>query len=291
MAYPSIHRAQLRQEAEELEPLSPSSFRLLSILSRDDWDPDEVIEVASLDAGLTARLISMANSAAHAPEEPIATLDGAMLRLGAGTVLSVSVASAVRRRLEIPLPAYGLGEGEIWRHSVAASLAVEGLQSKTAVRFPTEAGTAALLHDFGKLVLSQHLDEEGHGLFVRAREAGLGVVQAELELLETTHAEVGGLIARAWSLPESLALAIECHHDPNLAPQGNPRQRSICDAVHLAEVIAGLGLDEEDAPEVDFDLSPATRDCLGRLGLAEDCVRELAPQVGTWLEELSAWYD
>lgn len=291
MAYPSIHRAQLRQEAEELEPLSPSSTRLLSILSREDWDPDEVIEVASLDAGLTARLISMANSAANAPEQSIATLDGAMMRLGAGTVLSVSVASAVRRRLEVPLPAYGLGEGEIWRHSVAASLAVEGLRARTSVRIPTESATAALLHDFGKLVLSQHLDEAGHGLFVRAREAGLGVIQSELELLETTHAEVGGLIARSWGLPETLALAIECHHDPGTVPKGNPRYVQVCDAVHLAEVISSVGLDDEDDPEPECAPSSATLAALERLGLPEGTIDELAPQVRTWLDELSAWYD
>ena len=39
-------------------------------------------------------------------------------------------------------------------------------------------------------------------------------LQAEMEILEVNHAELGGLIARHWGLPDIIALGVQYHHAP-----------------------------------------------------------------------------
>ena len=135
-----------------------------------------------------------------------------MIRLGASPVLALTLGMNVRRHLGDSLPQYGLSEGELWRHSVAASLAAELLTSTAAQRPPPEAATAALLHDVGKLVMARFLDRSCSTSCAARQKQGATRIDAEAEVLGIDHAELGGLIARSWALPESLV-------------RGNPRAR------------------------------------------------------------------
>ncbi|MCH7867810.1 MAG: HDOD domain-containing protein [Myxococcales bacterium] len=115
----------LIRESGELEPLPETAARLARIFSDEDWDIDQVVSGISLDPALTARLLRVANSAANSGAEPITTVERAAMRTGAGTILSLTVGTAVGACMKQPLPAYGAPAGSLWRHSVAAALAAE----------------------------------------------------------------------------------------------------------------------------------------------------------------------
>ena len=67
------------------------------------------------------------------------------------------------------MPEYGIDDGVLWRHSVAAALAAELERLSCTVKVPPEAFTAALLHDVGKLVLCRHMKPEVLELLARAQ--------------------------------------------------------------------------------------------------------------------------
>lgn len=230
--------------AGALTPPAPVAIRLTALVSRDDWDMADVVEIASHDPALTARLLRIANSAAYGGLEPLATVRDAVVRLGANQVAAVAVALGARPYLEQKLPALHAAEGLLWRHSVAASLAVEGMPLACGLRPPAEAFSAALLHDIGKVVLCRHLGDDAAQLLERAQqEGGLVSVRAESEILSVDHAELGALIAQAWKLPASLVEAIRLHHAVDQAPDA---LRDVCEAVYLADGVArtlvpGLG--------------------------------------------------
>ncbi len=72
----------------------------------------------------------------------------------------------------------------------------------------------ALLHDLGKLVLVHAYPgypQQVHG-DARTPEERL---QRERRELGVDHALVGGVIARRWGLPGSIAQVIESHHAPD----------------------------------------------------------------------------
>jgi HD-like signal output (HDOD) protein len=236
----------LTTAAEALEPLPASATRLAALVCKEAPEIDEVVDVVRFDQALTAALLASANSSWSASRSRITTVRDAVVRLGSGPVLSLAMGAVLRSRLHKALPEYGLGEGELWEHSVAASLAGELLTRRAPNHPPAETATAALLHDVGKLVMARFLDEPLLEAMQLAAEEGIGRRQAELDVLGVDHAELGGLIAQTWRLPPSLVRGIGYHHNPVLGGE------LICYAVHLCDVVAkvvGAGL--EDNPDLE----------------------------------------
>jgi HD-like signal output (HDOD) protein len=123
-------------------------------------DLNDVAEVVAFDQALTLRLLRAANSAALGGTERLSRAIDAVFRLGVARVLSLAVAGGVRESLQRDVAAYGLAEGELWRHSVAAAAAAEMIVEACPLELPPETFTAALLHDVGKLVMGRHLSAE-----------------------------------------------------------------------------------------------------------------------------------
>lgn len=245
--YQPIDLQDLISQASSMEPLPASATQLVGILSQEDWDLDDVLPVVGLDQGLTGKLLSVANSASSGAQDPVVNVDQAVVRLGAGQVLALAVGTGIRPRTQEELPAYGLGEGELWEHSVAASIVADGLRGYTERRIPLEASTAALLHDIGKLVLARHLDEGLlHYIHLARQESGLSEQRAEQEILGVDHAELGGLIAQHWQLPPLIVEGISYHHSPTGA-YFDHAESTIAHAVHVANVTAHFITEEEGA--------------------------------------------
>jgi putative nucleotidyltransferase with HDIG domain len=257
----------LTTAAEALEPL-PASVTRLAVLAAGDAQLDAVVEVVQFDQALTAALLATANSSWSASRTRITTVRDAVLRLGTGPVLSLALGASVRNRMHRAVPEYGLAEGELWEHSVAALLAAELLGRRAPVKPPVETATAALLHDVGKLVMARFLDDDLLQSLHRAAEEGIGRRRAEVDVLGVNHAELGALVAQTWRLPPSLVRGIGYHHDPRLGGE------LICFAVHLADVVAkAVGAGLEDNPDLEtyaaavqaLDLRPDDVDELCRL--------------------------
>ncbi len=227
---------ELAQAASCLEPL-PVSITRLAVMVCSDTPPDltVVTDVVQYDQALTASLLRAANSSWSASRTETTNVKDAVIRLGTSTVFSIALSAKVKSRFTRDIPEYGLAEGDLWNHSVAASLAAELLLKHSRQRLPPETITAALLHDVGKLVMCRFLSEELlKALAVAHDNGGLTRMQAEYELLGVHHAELGGLIAQIWSLPDSLVRGICYHHSPALGVE------SICYGVYLSDVIANV---------------------------------------------------
>jgi HD-like signal output (HDOD) protein len=272
----------LTRSANDIEALPASVTRLAALTASDRWTLQEVEEVVRLDQALTLRLLRAANSAASASAVPIVTVRDAVVRLGIKTLLSLATAVGVQRRLKQGVPEYGLSEGELWRHSVAAALAAESVQGYCEVALPVETYAAALLHDVGKLVMARFLDPDVLRVLAEGREqGGLSSLRAETEVLQVHHGELGGLIAQHWSLPDRLVIGIIHHHTPELAND------VIADAVHVANIAAkqaGTGYAPTDA---DLQVSSAS---LERIGMPEARFGDLVTDVRAKLERVLAAY-
>jgi HD-like signal output (HDOD) protein len=276
---------ELARAAAQLEPLAPSVTRLAALVCGGAPELGQVVDIVQYDEALTASLLRSANSSWSSSRVEITTVRDAVIRLGASPVLAMTLGRNVRSRLDNPVPEYGLGEGELWRHSVAASLAAELLAPRARHRPPPEAATAALLHDVGKLVMARFLARPLLDALRTHEARGLTTLEAEVAVLGTDHAELGGLIARAWSLPDSLVRGIREH--------GRPRADgdTLMHALYLADVLAksvgaGLGDNADDGPDVE-----GFARAIGGLGLAAADFDELRCLVGQRLSEMEHRFD
>jgi HD-like signal output (HDOD) protein len=164
---------------------------------------------------------------------PVSSVNEAVVRIGTTSVLALATSAGLTRRLSRSLPEYGLDAGDLWRHAVLSSLAAEVVKACSRMRVPTEAATAALLHDIGKLVLRRYLSPNILRLIGTSAAADNRLDwEAEAYVLGVHHGEVGGMVLDAWGLPEGIVAGVAHHH----RPQGY--DSPICFAVALADVMA-----------------------------------------------------
>jgi HD-like signal output (HDOD) protein len=217
----AIDLLDLFSSAEAIDALPITVTRLAELVADDAHDFRDIAEVVSMDQSLTALLLRRANSAASGGRTQITTVRDAAMRLGTGALLSMALASSVHNRMSGALPAYGLATGELWKQSVSASLSTDVLRLKAKVTVPPEASTAALLHDFGKVVLSTHFGVQVLAMLEQAaRSDELDLLSAERSVFGVDHADIGGVVAQRWKLPHTIVDAIIHHHevDPGMAP-------------------------------------------------------------------------
>ncbi|MCB1058871.1 MAG: HDOD domain-containing protein [Calditrichaeota bacterium] len=266
-----ISIAAISLDIERLEPVSATVPRLAKVVADENSSVDDICNVIEYDPALTANAIKLANSAYFASPGEVQTVREAIHKIGAGRILQDAVGRELGPRFLVAVPAYELDELELWQHSIAAATAASLLPRYSKVAIPPVAFTAALLHDFGKLVIGRHLDDESRADIMRATDEGMTYVQAERYVLGLDHAQVGGLVARRWKFPEELANCIAWHHHPLRDNLNNPA----LDAVHIANAVAktiGLGLGVEGMNmKVDTD-------AVRSLGLTMESIETLCAQ-------------
>lgn len=274
-------------DANALEPLPASVLRLLDLLASDDWNMDAVVETASLDAALTARIMRVANSAASSSATPVTTLEESTMRLGASTVVKLATGSAVRSYMTVPSgsPSSESAEQSLWRHSVATALAADLVAEKSPIEIPQQAFTVALLNDIGRIVLARYLDDKTLSLLNRAvLEGNRNPLEAEREILGVDHAELGALIAERWQLPALISESIRFHHTPGDAKDSDVQ--TLCDVITVADSVS-CTIDDGESPTRSFDHANSC----SRLGIDEACFEELCEIVGERLDSAMADYE
>jgi HD-like signal output (HDOD) protein len=242
------------RDRPELQPLPMSVTRLAGLVADPATDIAEIAQVIAFDQVLTASLIRAANSPVHGARSPVTTVRDAVVRVGTGTVLAVAMSASVGQRMSRPLPQFGLAEGDLWSHSVAAALAAELLPRHAGVRVPPETVTAALLHDLGKLVIARIATPESIALMGRVHDQLKARVAAERQVLHTDHAFLGGEVAAAWNLPASIVRGVAHHHHLPSTMNTLPCAVYVADEVAKA-VGAGLEGDNADPDSFRYALS------------------------------------
>ena len=91
---------------------------------------------------------------------------------------------------------------------------------------------AGLLHDIGKVVITQVSPDEAAAIDERVEETGGLRIDAEREILGVTHSEVGGWLAEKWSLPDRLTCPVIFHND--FDPEQRFADRTA--AVHVVDI-------------------------------------------------------
>ena len=253
--------------------------KMLALLEEPDTAVSEIEEILRYDPGLTANVLRLANSAYFGLPSKIGSLKQAVILLGLKRLTQLVVASCVSAVMDKVVPGYDLPPGDLWRHSVAVSIAAEALV-KDKKRVGTEdVFTPALLHDVGKLVLGAFVKEELEAIQSIAAK-GVPFVVAENMILGTDHAEIGASILAHWDLPPDVINAVRWHHDPDSPDASNIQM----DVVYLANLLCQTSDTSGQAGGHAVELSPAVID---RLGIKLDQFETISEKVARWVDELS----
>jgi putative nucleotidyltransferase with HDIG domain len=200
---------QLRAEviARKNLPTIPAVLtRILQLVEADGSHGRDLIEVIERDQVLTGKILRLANSAFFGQSRRVATIPRAVVLLGFSTVRNLALSVKVWDAMSAGIPR-GRVE-ELWAHSVATAIVTKNLTARLRAGDPDEAFTAGLMHDVGRLVLAMKF-RDAYWTVVGDREP---VERAEANAFGVDHAEVGGWMLEAWSLPPGIVEAVRLHH-------------------------------------------------------------------------------
>jgi putative nucleotidyltransferase with HDIG domain len=231
------------------------------------------------DPGLTANVLKLANSAYFGIPHKVGSVRQAVILLGLKRLIQMVIASCVSAVMEKPIPGYDLPPGELWRHSMAVSIAAEGLVKELKLVAAEEIFTAALLHDVGKLILGKFVKDDFQKI-QNVLSQGISFEMAEKIVLGTDHADIGARILSKWSLPSEIVNAVRWHHHPEMAAQPD----TMLDIVHVANVLClmiGYGIGRDGLQHKPSQV------VVERLGLTKAHLEKVASETTQWVDEFA----
>ena len=217
------------EEIRSLEPLPEVAMRVLRLAQDDEVIPRDLVAVIQTDAGMTAKVLKLCNSALFGFQREIASLPEAGNLLGVQTLINLVLTSCAGRYFRD----YGSGGSrgrKRWEDSVSSALASNLLAGLCEVNKP-RAYTAGLLMNVGHLVFDRFAPETRDQLEAELA-AGATRLEAEQIVIGMHHAELGARLAESWLFPEVLVDAIRHHHTPDQATH----DVELASVAHLGEL-------------------------------------------------------
>ncbi len=192
-------------------PALPQSAITLLELSRDPNNgPPEFAVPIEADPGLTGQVLRFVNSSYFGFSHEISSVRLAVTLVGIRTIKNFALWSAVFSLM--PNPKCGpLELKNLWSDSVRRGLLARSMAKLLGVKDAENAFAAALLQDMAIPLLAKQLPADYVEMLENSKSQKRRLSQLEQERIGWTHAQAGGLMARAWKLPLEFADLIEQH--------------------------------------------------------------------------------
>lgn len=198
-------------EALEAFPaLAESRNRLLRLVSQERVSTSEVVAAVESDSALVIAVLRLANQVEGRSRGRVESVVKAVELLSPEAVQAL--ASRARTYDFFERSSVWDAAPERFRlHGVATQRAADRLATETGYENRDRLMVTALLHDIGKLVL-MHAYPGYPGQVHQGARTPEERIHKERRELGVDHALVGGVLARRWGLPKSVASVIERHH-------------------------------------------------------------------------------
>ena len=189
-------------------PTLPTVAAQLFELIDDEKDQRENLEqIISADPILTARLLRMINSRG----ESVTGIHSAIDKLGFEQAKEICMETSMSRVFE--LKNSKVDSQKFWDHCYAVGTVARIVAQKYEPNLVTDAFTAGLLHDLGKIVLLQYVGSEFEQAIALSKERSCELYLTEKELLGEDHGQTGARLAETWLLPRSISEVMLYHHN------------------------------------------------------------------------------
>ena len=202
---------------ESLPALPRCYMELQEALGREDVPLSRIGDIISQDAGMTATILRLVNSAFFGLPQRVASLHHAVNLLGEQTLRALVLTVHLFTTLD-PGHFPNFSVPLLWEHSFRVGCLAKAIAQAEGAGQETreDCFIAGMLHDVGKLVLLTGLTQEYAAVVARVRADGLPLFMAEQTALAASHAAIGGYLLNLWGFAQPVLEAVCRHHDPEV---------------------------------------------------------------------------
>ena len=265
------HGRRLTMAFEALEgfpALAESRNRLLSVVSKDNVATADVITAVESDVALIIAVLRLANQA-QTGRGRVDTIVGAVELLRVQTVQALAAKARTFDFFE-RASVWDAAPERFRLHALASQHAADRIAAEVGYENRDRLTVTSLLHDIGKLVLLHAYPGYPDQVHRGAKTPEERIHQERREL-GVDHALVGGVLARRWGLPATIATTIERHHNPE--PEGEAAFVRLADMLahyeqgdqvsptEMLKTARAIGLEPDELRRVMYELpnSPSQR--------------------------------
>jgi HD-like signal output (HDOD) protein/CheY-like chemotaxis protein len=232
-------------------PSLPSLYiRLVEEMESPDVTLKSLADIIANDMTMTAKVLQLVNSAFYGLPTKITNLPHAVAILGINTLKMLVLGMHIFSEYSGYITA-DLSIEQLWDHSIGSGNLARLIARNVVLDISTsdDSQVAGVMHDIGKL-LELNIPDFYADLQACVKK-GMPVLEAEYELLGTSHAELGAYLLGIWGLPDTIVQAVAYHHYPSRQAESH---FSALTAVHVANGIINQNGDNQKKAEQSFDM-------------------------------------
>jgi HD-like signal output (HDOD) protein len=224
-------------------PSTPQTYwELTNAAARPESGVAEFAAIVERDPAMSVKVLQLVNSAYFGLPQRVTSAQQAVARLGVELLKALALSVHAFGTMPAP-PVKGFSLEQLQQHSLLTARLGRQLVGGDAKR-AGEVFSAAVVHDIGKLILAVGMPERFAEVLREYAATTRPLHVLESELLQVTHAEVGGYLLGFWGLPLSIVEAVAFHHAPSQVADGDLGTLA---AVHVADAL----LEEQQNERID----------------------------------------
>lgn len=236
---------------EQVQIPSPPTIavQILNTVQDSESSLADLEKIISADPALTSKMLRIANSAFYSLPNEVNTINRALSILGTNVIKNIA--------LSFVIPSYLRGDSTsffdfdyFWRRSVtsavAAELLVGLLKEKNEDIFVT-----AILQDLGILLMYLNKGQE-YAMTLKESfdNINISLIEIEQKKYDFDHQKLGFALLSDWSIPTSITMPMQFHHEPESAPEEYQKAANILMAANMMSAIYTSGNTGERVQEL-----------------------------------------
>jgi len=253
----------------DLPSFPDAAARVQQVLSDENVTGERIARVVSSDAGLAARILTMANSTLlHRGGTRITDLKLAVTRIGHENIRTAALAYATAQlRRSAELSHIRIKLDQCWQEGVRVAALAHAMAKESRKVRSDEAMLAGLLHNIGKIYILARTPKDQADSF-------------DQEELRSWHPSIGQALIENWKLGDELGAAVGGQYELQRSHPGEPDlQDLLIVAVNVAAQMANNSADDSALAQVPAALA---------LGLSDSAFVRIMLESQTEMEMLQA---
>lgn len=208
----SVQIKQLISRIESLPALPELYRRLTMALMNEGTSLQKIGDIIAQDVGMSTSILRLVNSSFFGLPTRVANVQHAVKLLGTETIrvliLSIHLFSTISPK---HLPGFSLKM--LWEHSTRVACFAKAIAEVENAPMDERDNCfiAGMLHDVGKLVIATTMTSDYKRVLTHVRDKEIRLCEAEMEVLKTTHSDVGAYLISLWGFSDTIVEAVCLH--------------------------------------------------------------------------------
>jgi putative nucleotidyltransferase with HDIG domain len=259
------------KKIKKLPTLPVIAQEILNIVGDDLISVGKLEKVIENDPAISAKILSVANSVLFGVKTRTKTLNNAIMRIGFSNVKNIALGISLMTVLEDKKRIKAFDYSRIYNHSVTVGFIAGLLSRELKLDITEEILINGMLHDLGYLIMNRYFTDVYQGV-LSSFEEKRSLLEAEKEVLDFTHADIGTWLAKQWNLPGTVLDTTLYHHTPSLAKKNLKRVAitHIADYITTRSILSPIEID----PHYPFDHAS-----LDMLGISESDLEDIEAKI------------